>query len=131
MIAVAVGLASVAVAFLPWHHSGSATRNSYQLLSSADRLGLVHGNALRILSWAWILFPLIVAMAGLALALQARAPAAALAAVAGGIQVVAGAVAIRSADSGWGASAGVVVGSLLIASAAGLAITGSPSGVRR
>ena len=107
--------ATVAVTFAPWPHSGSASRNSYQLLASAERLGIVEGTVQGVLAAAWPLVPLAVALGGVALALRRRLLAAGLVLAAASLEVV-GAVIVLRADTGlrWGPRAALVVGAITV-----------------
>lgn len=123
-------LAAVAVTFAPWHHSGSATRNSYELLASADRLGIVEGSLNRVLTVAWPLVPLAMALGGVALALGRRRAGASLMMV-GAVLEVLGALIVLSANTTvrWGAQAALVIG-LVTAGFAVAVAAGSGRGAR-
>lgn len=108
---VAAALVAVAVTFAPWHHSGSATRNSYELLASADRLGIVEGSLNRVLAVAWPLVPLTMALGGVGLALGRRVLGAVLV-MAGAVLEVLGAAIVLRADTSlrWGVGAALLAG---------------------
>lgn len=118
-------VASVAVTFAPWHHSGSAVRNSYDLLAAADRLGVLTGTARRALATAWAVLPFVAALSVVSLTLGARRTAAGLALTAGAVELVVSLVVMRIGDAaGWGAPAGAITGCALILAAIALVATG-------
>jgi hypothetical protein len=68
---VAMGIVSILVGgFLPWLRSGRAWRNSYELVRTADRLGLVGSGYQRLLAVSWYLVPLLCGLTLAAIALD-------------------------------------------------------------
>ncbi|MEJ7585477.1 MAG: hypothetical protein WKF43_15675 [Acidimicrobiales bacterium] len=68
---VAAGhVAILAGGFLPWVRSGRAWRNSYELVRTADRLGLVGDGIQRVLAVGWYLVPLLCGLTLAAIALE-------------------------------------------------------------
>lgn len=62
MLAV-TGLLVVSATFLPWVHTGSRARTSYDLLGLLDRLDLAGGSAASALITLWPMVPLLIALA--------------------------------------------------------------------
>ncbi len=59
----AAGAAVVLATFLPWLHSGSTARSSYELLGLLDRLGIAPDGPVSLLVRWWPLVPLVVTTA--------------------------------------------------------------------
>ena len=57
------GAAVVLATFLPWLHSGSTSRSSYELLGLLDRLGIAPDGPVSVLVRWWPLVPLVVTTA--------------------------------------------------------------------
>ena len=53
-------------AFLPWHRSGLARRDSFELARLADELGVAASAPARAVLWAWFAVPALVAATWLA-----------------------------------------------------------------
>lgn len=123
--AVAALATSVAVAWLPWVRSGASTRNSYEALRSAQRLGLESFTPFRVI---WFLVPVLAGASVLAgLAVSTRAMGIGAIAV-GSVVIAAGVAAMLSpADVVVGPYASVVVGAWALA--AGLVLALRPQGV--
>ncbi len=67
------GLALVVVgSFMPWLRSGRAWRNSYDVVRTADRLGLVGEGHQRIFAVSWYLVPLLVGLTLTAIVFERR-----------------------------------------------------------
>jgi hypothetical protein len=82
--ASAVGMVVVvAGSFLPWVRTGRRARASFDLVGVADRLGVVRSGVVTVVAHAWVLVPLLVAVALAATALGAARVAAVLAVVTG------------------------------------------------
>jgi len=120
---VTVGTAAILVGgFGPWVRSGRAWRNSYELVRTADRLGLVGEGAQRALAVSWYLVPLLCGLTLAAIALE-RPRLSHLGAAIVAVQVaITSVVALRApVATGWGprlAGSGAmlaVLGSLLAA----------------
>ena len=93
----AAGAALVAVsAFLPWGGSGRVDRSSYQLARVADRLGIVGARWQHVLLVAWVLVPLVAALALLSAALARPVPVLVLVPFVVAIGIVAAVVVARS-----------------------------------
>jgi hypothetical protein len=91
------GAALVAVAaFLPWGGSGRVDRSSYQLARVADRLGIVGARWQHVLLVAWVLVPLVAALALLSAALARPVPVLVLVPFVAAIGIVATVVVARS-----------------------------------
>lgn len=116
---------SAAVAWLPWVRSGSATRNSYEALRSAQRLGLEDFTPFRVI---WFLVPVVAAASilggifGSARALGVGTGLVGIVLIAGGVAAV-----LSSADVLVGPYASVVVGAWALA--AGSVLARRPQGV--
>ncbi len=111
-------LAVFACAFLPWATSGRASRSSYALARSAERLDLINAAWQRGLVVGWYFMPL--AVAALWLAAVARRPFAVAALGTGvGALAVIGALAVRSTrlQPEFGTSATIVAGGLAVVGA--------------
>lgn len=123
--AVAALATSVAVAWLPWVRSGASTRNSYEALRSAQRLGLDGFTPFRVI---WFLVPVLAAASILGGFLVSTRALGAGAGVVGGILIAAGVAALLSpADLHVGAYVSVVVGAWALA--AGLVLARRPQGI--
>jgi hypothetical protein len=92
--------------FLPWVHSGTASRNSYASMRAAQRLDVADSAILASLLQAWFLLPLVAALVTLGLSLHHVRLAVISAAV---TAALAGACALVVADSGVRIGAGPAV----------------------
>jgi hypothetical protein len=112
--AVAVALTS----FLPWATSGRASRSSYELVASAERLEVLDGVAAAAAP-LWYLVPLAAACAFLAAVLGRTVLAAGVAAATGVAAIVLGA-AVNSSPLGAdvGCAAATLAGAVSVAGAA-------------
>lgn len=121
LIALVVSAAAtVAITFVPWHQSGATSRNSYELLASAERLEIVDGAALRGLAMTWPLVPLAAALGGVTLALKQRSLGVAMVFLAACLETAGSLIVLRaSSDLRWGPSAALAVGVITV----GLAIS--------
>lgn len=102
---------AVAVMFAPWLRTGSAVRNSFEVVQAADRLDVLPGGPQAVISVVWAFLPLVAVLAVLALTVDRVPVAVVLTVVVGLVQAGFGAVvtnAPRSAD--WGATAGLALG---------------------
>jgi hypothetical protein len=66
VVTIAGAVVVLVSAFLPWHLSGEAHRNSFDLARVADTLGEVDRPFERAALWAWYAVPVLVAAAWLA-----------------------------------------------------------------
>ena len=81
-----VGSTTAAISqFLPWTRIGAASRTSFSLLRSADRLGFIDGQIATILYTLWFIIPVAAALAICAVALEWTKTAIALAVVTVGV----------------------------------------------
>jgi hypothetical protein len=97
MWTASAGAAVVAVAaFLPWGGSGRVDRSSYQLARVADRLGIVGARWQHVLLVAWVLVPLVAALALLSAALARPVPVLVLVPFVAAIGIVATVIVARS-----------------------------------
>ena len=121
LIALVVSAAAtVAITFVPWHQSGATSRNSYELLASAERLEIVDGAALRGLAMTWPLVPLAAALGGVALASKQRSLGVALVLVAACLETAGSLIVLRATSNlRWGPRAALFVGVITM----GLAIS--------
>ncbi len=71
----------VGTMFLPWASSGQTSRNSIELMRSADRLDLLDGWMASVGLWVWLAVPFVAAAAVVALTLGRRLLGTALGAV--------------------------------------------------
>lgn len=120
----AAAVAAVAVTFAPWLHTGAAHRTSYQMVRAADRLEVLSAGPQTAVSVAWAFLPFVAALAVVAVLVERRRIAAALAVLVGVTETflaLAVKIAPRSAD--WGTTAGLVLGSVLVVVALATAIT--------
>jgi hypothetical protein len=120
---VAAGLALILVGgFMPWLRSGRAWRNSYEVVRTADRLGLVANGYESVLAVFWYLVPLLCGLTLMAIVFERPWLAHLGSVVVAGLTALMTAVALRARfTSGRGpevAALGallVVAGSLLAA----------------
>ncbi|HEX2576170.1 MAG TPA: hypothetical protein VHK88_07455 [Aquihabitans sp.] len=120
----ALAAAAVAVSFAPWLRTGDARRTSHEVVRAADRLGVLDAGPQAAVSVAWAFLPLVAVFAVLALVLERRRLAGALASIVGALAVALALVlenARRSAD--WGATAGLAIGSALVVAALATALS--------
>ena len=116
----AVSALAVAALFAPWLRTGSATRNSFQVVQAADHLDVLPGGPQTLLSVVWAFVPLLAVLGVLALIVNRAWAAAGLLVGVGFLEAIFGVVVMnapRSAD--WGAKAGLAVGLTLVVAAAG------------
>lgn len=73
VVAATIGL--LVGSLLPWVRSGRTWRSSYELVRTADRLGLTDGRAQRQLVLAWFFVPLLCGVVLVLLALNRRTAA--------------------------------------------------------
>ena len=102
---------AVAVMFAPWLRTGSATRNSFQVVQAADHLDVLPAGPQAVISVVWAFLPLLAVLAVLALTVDRVPVAVGLMVVVGVVEAGFGTVvtnAPRSAD--WGATAGLALG---------------------
>lgn len=99
--------------FLPWLRSGRAWRNSYEMVRTADRLGLVGDGFQRVLAVGWYLVPLLCGLTLAAVALDRhRLSHIGITAVAGLVATTVIVTVRAPLPSGWGpkvAGAGAVL----------------------
>jgi hypothetical protein len=130
-----VGVALLAATFLPWVHSGSRTRSSYELLGLLDRLGVAgDGLAAGLIRW-WPMVPLLVTCAVVLGWWRLHGWALAVALVASGYVVgVAGVLIVASGSTGVDLGIGVWVatlaGALFVAAAVFTRVTAASARVR-
>ncbi len=121
-VAVAAMVGSVVVAWLPWFRSGQETRNSYEALRSAQRLGIDQLTPFRVV---WFLVPVAALAAIGLLALTHRRSAAAVVG-ATGVVVVAAAVSVLivGVDTAAGVWSALIVGIVAVIAAVALVAEG-------
>ena len=121
-VTAAVGV--VICAFLPWAASGRASRTSFELLRSAERLDLLHGGWQHAMTIGWYLMPVAVAVLWLA-SVTVRPVIVAILGTAVGALAVVLALTVRSSPlrPEIGTSATIVTGGLAAVGAAATAWT--------
>jgi hypothetical protein len=130
-----VGAVLLAATFLPWVHSGSRTRSSYDLLGLLDRLGVAgDGLAAGLIRW-WPVVPLLVTCAVVLGWWSLHGWALVVALVASGYVVgVAGVLIVASGSTGVDLGIGVWVatlsGALFVAAAVVARVTAASARVR-
>lgn len=110
---------AVATLFAPWLRTGSATRNSFQVVQAAERLNVLPGGPQTVISVVWAFLPLLAVVGVLFLTINRFRVAGALLVLVGFLEAIFGVVVMnapRSAD--WGAKAGLAVGLTLVVAAA-------------
>lgn len=95
VVALGAQIAVVVTAALPWARSGHASRNSFQLVHAAQRLGVLDGPAVH-LAPVWFAVPALVAVAWLAVTLGRPVVAASIGVVVGALGLGAALVTIRA-----------------------------------
>lgn len=115
---------AVAVTFAPWLRTGSATRTSYEVVRSAERLEVMAARPQLVVSVVWAFLPMVSALSILASTLDRRYLAAGSAAVVGlAVAVLAAVVARAPRSADWGTQAGLASGSALVVVALAIAWT--------
>lgn len=104
--------------FLPWLRSGAVWRNSYEVWQSADRLGVVEGQAAETLHLIWFLLPLGASGLLVTVALDRPRLSAGLAMVMAGLAMLGAAVALASPLPTGAGPPLTLVGSLVLMAAA-------------
>lgn len=113
-LAALLGL-GVAIAFAPWVRSGRGSRSSFEAVRTADRLDLFDDSVQTVVAVVWAALPFVAALGAVAVALGWSRVAAASGMVVGSVVLVVGAlVALGPPEAEWGATAGLVVGVLLV-----------------
>lgn len=114
LLVVGIGLS-----FTDWAHSGRAGRSSYELVRSADRLGLLEGRVASVGAVVWFFLPLVGAAAVVALAFGRRRLGAVLGAIVGGLLIV-GWLKVKSSplSADAGSEAGALCGLAIVLVAA-------------
>jgi hypothetical protein len=86
----------VASAFLPWHRSGLARRDSFELARLADTLGVAETGPARLVLWAWYAVPALAGATWLAATLRRVGLVAALGGTVAAVAVAAAAVVLAA-----------------------------------
>lgn len=105
---------AVATTFAPWLRTGAARRTGHEVVRAAERLEVASPAASSALLVAWSLLPLVAALALLALVRDRLRLAALGGLVVAAVEVTSGLAvqrAPRAAD--WGATAGILAGTVL------------------
>ena len=96
LVTVAATVAVLASGFLPWHRSGLARRDSFELARLADSLGVAETAPARMVLWAWFAVPALVGATWLAAALRRVGLVAVLGGTVAAVAVVAGVVVLAA-----------------------------------
>jgi len=111
VVAAVAMLAVVAVTFAPWLRSGEVRRDSYELVRTADHLGIFEGATATAVRVGWAFLPLVAALGLFALARGRRRVGHLAAVTVGGIVLVVGfGLQAAGEQADWGAKAAMVIG---------------------
>ena len=124
-------VAAVAITFAPWLRSGEARRDSHEVVRTAERLGVFEGGAATLVRVGWAFLPFLAALGVLALVRGRRRVGLAASAAVGVIVLVVGfALQVAGPLADWGATAAIVVGTVL-AAAGTVGLVGDRGGRQR
>jgi len=116
----ALAVVCAATTFGPWLQSGSSRRTSYEVVRAAEDLDVLHGWVQPAAAAAWYFVPLLAALVVLAAVLERTVLAAGLLAVTGlAVALLALKLILGPFSTDWGASAGLIGGTVAVLAAAG------------
>lgn len=114
----AISALAVAILFAPWLRTGSATRNSFQVVQAAERLNVLPGAQQTVISVVWAFLPLLAVVGVLLLTINRFRVAGAMLVLVGFLEAIFGLVVMNAPQSAdWGAKAGLAVGFTLVVAA--------------
>ncbi len=114
----AISALAVATLFAPWLRTGSATRNSFQVVQAAERLNVLPGAQQTVISVVWAFLPLLAVVGVLLLTINRFRVAGAMLVLVGFLEAIFGLVVMNAPQSAdWGAKAGLAVGLTLVVAA--------------